>query len=264
MTVEDNDMALSPPPRGEPATHQYTAHLEGANAVDNSETIKELRSIESSLVERAAKVQQAQAAIISAQSQINADASLAAAKAAADAWRINKDRQRLVPKAIKELSPLGVQAVVAERNELRYQLRAAAAELQKIEASQRALPDLVNLTEDDIARVSNIRRSMEMEQQRLGNAVASVRRELEVCRDEKIAIASELSTTSEQLAERATAVVDLGKEITNLKEEIEEITLAAKEQLHSSLQAQHKELSKQRAMSCCRPPTAYSQRNLIA
>ena len=31
-----------------------------------------------------------------------------------------------------ELSPLGVQAVVAERNELRYQLRKAAAELSKV------------------------------------------------------------------------------------------------------------------------------------
>jgi hypothetical protein len=35
-------------------------------------------------------------------------------------------------KLVSNLSPLGVQAVVAERNELRFQLRKAADELRKV------------------------------------------------------------------------------------------------------------------------------------
>ena len=62
---------------------------------------------------------------------IFAELMLAKAHAEAEAWTKGKTKLT-ASKLVSNLSPLGVQAVVAERNELRFQLRKAADELRKV------------------------------------------------------------------------------------------------------------------------------------
>ena len=65
---------------------------------------------------------------------------------------------------VAALSPLGVQAVVAERNELRHQVRKAAAELRKIEyASGGDSMDVVRLCAADMERMVQLRSQIELE-----------------------------------------------------------------------------------------------------
>ena len=65
------------------------------------------------------------------------------------------------------MSPLGVRAVIAERDELRYLLRKAAAELTKVEsATGGGTLDMASLCQADLERLASIKSQVNLEQVR--------------------------------------------------------------------------------------------------
>ena len=97
----------------------------------DSAAVRQCEEYQEHLSQRMAQADGAAKAVRNAQETINAETMLAQAKAEAEAWKHDKSTLASI-KAAQNLSPLGVRAIIAERDALRYQLRKAAAELHKV------------------------------------------------------------------------------------------------------------------------------------
>ena len=123
------------------------AHITHATARP-AEPLKGFDRVVAMLEERLRRAEQTSGAVASAQETIKVDLMLARAKAEAEAWVKGKQHELT---RMGTLSPLEVQAVVAERNELRHRLRECEMELRKIEiASGGQLVDIVKMCHHDM------------------------------------------------------------------------------------------------------------------
>ena len=99
---------------------------------NSSSAVRQCEQYQEMLSERMAQAERTAKAMRNAKQTINAETLLAQAKIEAEAWK--NDKSKLASfKSAQHLSPLGVRTVIAERDELKYQLRKASAELGKVE-----------------------------------------------------------------------------------------------------------------------------------
>jgi hypothetical protein len=179
-------------------------------------------------------------AVSSAASTIDAEAMLARAKAEAEAWTNGTPAAR---RLASEMPPMQVQAVVAERNELRAQIRSAAAQLRAIEVASGGNPlQLVKICQTDMERMAKLRAQVELEQSQQLIQLHGTQDQLEtVSRQLKVADIRTI-TSEEQLAERAAAMVRLDRKVAALTEELQMARDEAEETLTEQLRLQHERL----------------------
>lgn len=192
------------------------------------------------LSERMRTAEDTARAVNSAAATIDAEAMLARAKAEADAWTNGTPAAR---RLAAEMPPMQVQAVVAERNELRAQIRAASSQLRAIEVAAGGNPlELVKICQADMERMAKLRSQVELEQQQQLIQLHGSQDELEnVNRQLKVAEIRTV-TSEEQLAERAQAVVRLSRKHEALQGELEQARQESEEQLEEQLRLQHERL----------------------
>lgn len=102
------------------------------SSVHESNAIRLCEQLSTVLRERMSKADNTARAIQAVRESLDPEAVVARARAEAEAWTHGKSKLASL-KAAQQLSPLGVRAVIAERDELRYQLRKAAQELGKVQ-----------------------------------------------------------------------------------------------------------------------------------
>ncbi|EDQ88265.1 uncharacterized protein MONBRDRAFT_32920, partial [Monosiga brevicollis MX1] len=209
----------------------------------DSPAVRLCEDFQQHLSSRMSETEQAAAAMRDARHNINAEAMLAQAKAEAEAWRHDKSRIASV-KAAQNLSPLGVRAIIAERDELRYQLRKAAAELARIEAASGGrFHELPNLCLQDMERlaalksqsahtdISNSDDQVALELEQKSNRIAELERIAGDSRGVRRHTDYQLSTLQEQLAERDETILHLQEELDNLTSELEAQRTEARSEL---------------------------------
>lgn len=113
------------------SSRSKTTEQQGGGIDVDSFAIRQCEEFRQQLSERMVQAEHASKALLEAKQNIHVEAMLAQAKAESEAWKHDKSKLAAV-KAAQHLSPLGVRAIIAERDELRYQLRKAASELTKV------------------------------------------------------------------------------------------------------------------------------------
>ena len=133
---------------------------------------------------------------------------------------------------------------MAERNQLRAQVRQAAAQIRVVEnATSSTHPlELVKLCQKDMERLAQLRSQVELEQQQQLIQLHTANDELEETKSRLKSAETRNATSEEQLAERAETVVRLGNKVKSLQAHVKRITEEAAENLQQQLKAQHDRL----------------------
>eukprot|EP00040_Diaphanoeca_grandis_P030944 m.183992 g.183992 ORF g.183992 m.183992 type:complete len:1141 (-) comp32175_c0_seq1:234-3656(-) len=214
-------------------------------------TIHEFYELEAILEGRLKTIEATARAVASASNTIDSEAMLARARAEAEAWtRGSASTNRIA----SQMDANQVQAIVAERNELRVQVRQASAELHKVKVATGADGvSMLKYCQQDKERVAALRSAVELETEALKIKLLGTREENDDLRRRVKAEELRTLTSEEQLAERAQTIVDLQSEAATLKQTLEsnaeqaEVTLRDEIQKHRMAMAhqhQHEMMEK--------------------
>ena len=133
-----------------------------------------------------------------------------------------------------------VQAVIAERNELRVQVRQASAELHKIKVAMGGDPaNLMRYCQADMARVAQLRSSVELEIEGLKIHILSSKEECEENGRQLKGAESRIQTSEEQLDERAETIVQLSTQVEQLEALVEQTQAEGASALEAALKDKH-------------------------
>ncbi|EGD82983.1 hypothetical protein PTSG_03620 [Salpingoeca rosetta] len=234
------------------AAGEYTSTFitsKGATAPEpssahRSDALRLLEQMTSTVRERMAKADETNRAIRAARESLDSEAVMARARAEAEAWTHGKSKLASL-KAAQHMSPLGVRAVLAERDELRYQLRKAAQELAKVESNGALGHDMASVCQRDLERIASIKSQMAVELDGLHSRV----RMLEESATEKSSgrrhLELQVSTLKEQLGESSETVLKLSEHVRNLEEELQRLRRESEERMQSALSEQRRRLTAQ-------------------
>jgi len=207
----------------------------GGTGGDLSAGLSQLRQLEEALQARLQSAEATARAVVNAQEVVNADAMLGRAREQGYAW--TRDKTRLASaEATVDMSPLAVRAMQAERDELRHQVRQAAAELQKIQhAAGGRLPAVEQACQRDMERLARVRAQLVLEKEQHRIRTQSLEAKLAEVVDGRKAANLHISTAEEQLAERSEALLRLREQVDRLEMELHQTRQAAKDNLHAAL-----------------------------
>eukprot|EP00730_Choanoeca_flexa_P018063 TRINITY_DN8762_c0_g1_i2.p1 TRINITY_DN8762_c0_g1~~TRINITY_DN8762_c0_g1_i2.p1 ORF type:complete len:939 (+),score=307.98 TRINITY_DN8762_c0_g1_i2:181-2997(+) len=212
---------------------------------DGSSAIRRCEEYQEYLSERMQQADSAAKAMRNAQETINAETMLAAAKAEAEAWKHDKSKLASF-KAAQNLSPLGVRTIIAERDALRYQLRKAAAELHKIEASSGGqLIELPNLCLNDMDRISSIKAQVVLELDQAQIRIRELESTVEELKGQRRHHDYQLGTYEEQLAERSETILRLQAELEETRRDLTESRRQLEEDYEGQLNNQRERFQRQ-------------------
>eukprot|EP00042_Codosiga_hollandica_P056699 m.824179 g.824179 ORF g.824179 m.824179 type:complete len:1032 (+) comp59405_c0_seq1:154-3249(+) len=204
---------------------------------------RELQDLEVVIERRMKTAEATSRALREARETVNVELMLAQAQAEADAW--TKGKSKLASsKLVSNLSPLGVQAVVAERNELRFQLRKAADELRKVTiASGGEDFDVVRMCQQDMERLAYIRGLVELDRDKLAIKNSTLSNALEENKQSQQQLEQQIETAREQLVERGEAVVKLNEQVRKLSEQVKQTEKNGQDTLDRSLRDLRQQLT---------------------
>eukprot|EP00056_Hartaetosiga_gracilis_P009129 m.130992 g.130992 ORF g.130992 m.130992 type:complete len:909 (-) comp13065_c5_seq1:70-2796(-) len=183
-------------------------------------------------------------AIRAAQDALDTQLAMKTAKAEAEAWTHGKSKLASL-KAAQNLSPLGVRAVIAERDELRYQLRKASQVLKKVESTTQIGHDLGSVFQQDIDQLSAIKSSIELEQHTLMSRLAVLESKVEGDSASRRQDSLQISTLEEQLAEKDEIILTIENELHTLRGDFKAFKKESEERLRNELNSQRKRLKVQ-------------------
>ena len=203
----------------------------------------QLRQFESALQSRLHTSEQTARAVIRAQECINADAMLGRAKGQGQEWL--RDKSKLASaEATVDMSPLAVRAMQAERDELRQQIRAAAAELQKIQhASGGRLSEVEASCQRDMERLARVRSQLTLEDEQNKIRITQLEEKVSELQAQRKSSELHIGTAEEQLSERSEALLKAKQRIDRLELELHQTRQAAKDNLHKALTEQAERIS---------------------
>eukprot|EP00041_Stephanoeca_diplocostata_P017548 m.355933 g.355933 ORF g.355933 m.355933 type:complete len:1205 (+) comp20741_c0_seq3:245-3859(+) len=203
-------------------------------------SVREIEEMEMILSERLKRVEETSRAIAGAADSVDTDAMLARARGEAEAWKKgNATTNRLA----SQMSAVEVHALVAERNELRVQVRNASAQLHKIKLAAGGDPvDLVRFCQQDMERMATLRAAVEHEHESLKIKLVSTREELEDAQRQNKSYKARVGTSEEQLAERAEAIVELNQQLEQAKLDLEQTKVKCEQTIHDAIRKQHEQL----------------------
>lgn len=205
------------------------------------------------LEQRMQRAEATAGAVAGARGAVQVDLMLAQAKSEAEAWMTGKRHQ--VSGHLAALSPLEVQAIIAERNELRHKLQECGMELKKIELAGGGQPvDVVRMCQQDMEQVARLRSQVEHELAQRDIRILSLQAEVEQHVQQRTGDGFRIESSEDVLAERATTILQLNERVKTLEVELVRSVREADERLEQQLRQQRErlaaelELDKRRAM----------------
>lgn len=217
------------------------AHIGAARIPDHmgsaTGAVKEIVELERILEKRIQGVEKTSRAIASASDTIDSEAMLARARAEAETWTRGT---ATTARQASNMDANEVQAVIAERNELRVQVRQASAELHKIKVAMGGDPaNLMRYCQADMARVAQLRSSVELEIEGLKIHILSSKEECEENGRQLKGAESRIQTSEEQLDERAETIVQLSTQVEQLEALVEQTQAEGASALEAALKDKH-------------------------
>eukprot|EP00053_Salpingoeca_punica_P017872 m.173034 g.173034 ORF g.173034 m.173034 type:complete len:1024 (-) comp17309_c1_seq2:302-3373(-) len=199
-------------------------------------SVKELQEIELMLQERLRTAEEVARAIMLAQETVNADTMLRKARAEAEAHSLNQGANGNVEQ----------QALLAERNELRFQVRKAASELRKVEiAAGGTSIDVAKNCQEDMERLARLRSQIELEMDQLRIRAQELEQQLEMTATQRRGCDMQLETMDEQIKERDATIIELNRKIADLEDLLERLRVDSRLTLEEQLMEQKERLERQ-------------------
>eukprot|EP01147_Barroeca_monosierra_P006481 gene6481-9355_t len=214
------------------------------SSVHESNAIRLCEQLSTVLRERMSKADNTARAIQAVRESLDPEAVVARARAEAEAWTHGKSKLASL-KAAQQLSPLGVRAVIAERDELRYQLRKAAQELGKAETFTVYGQDLPSFCQSDLDRLASIKSQVALEFDALQSRVRYLEDHTTESSANRRQLELQIATLEEQLGERSETVLQLSDQVQHLQEQLEALRHDSEERMENALAEQRRRLTAQ-------------------
>eukprot|EP00049_Salpingoeca_infusionum_P027957 m.35209 g.35209 ORF g.35209 m.35209 type:complete len:915 (+) comp9864_c0_seq1:151-2895(+) len=182
-----------------------------------------------------------------ATTSIDTDTMLSAAKAEAEAWKHSKSKLASV-KSAQHLSPLGIRAIISERDELRHQLQRTAAELAKFHSLTGGVDlSIEGYCQEDLDKIAALKSQIDFETNQAYSRIRMLEEQTTENGAARRQIDLQIATYERQLAEQLEHIHHLESTVTTTTQELEEVRRAAQRQLNTELAKQRDRLSAQAA-----------------
>lgn len=176
-------------------------------------------------------------AVAVAKEAVEAETMLARAKAEAHAW---SKGTATTAKLANDMTPLQIQQLVAERNQLRVQCRMAEAEVRKVdEASGGGFPSLVRMCQADMERLAKLRSAVEKSHLDLQSQLRTKLDELAETKRQLKSADLRAATSEEEVAELSETIMTLNGVIRDLQTQISDNHEEYEAKIHQVVESTH-------------------------